>query len=94
MDVLKSNLGICESIIARINAWQGWPDGRGTNTYAVPRGHASESGQYWIPIKEVYGPNGKVMVSEIIAQLEAAEVANIMTYEALVAEGGIPSEVI
>ena len=81
MDVLKSNFGVCESIIARINAWQGWPDGRGTDTYAILRQHASEAGQYWIPIKEVYGPNGKVMVSDIVVQLEAAEVASIMSYD-------------
>ena len=91
VNVLKSNLGICQSIIARIDAWQGWPDGRGTNTYAIPREHASQPGQYWIPIKEVYGPNGKVMVSDIIAKLEASEVASMMTYEELVAEGALPT---
>lgn len=94
MDILKSNLGACTSIIARIDAWQGWPDGRGTNTYAIPREHASQSDQYWIPIKEVYGPNGKVILSEIINRLTAPEVASIMTYDALVAEGGIPMDTI
>ncbi len=90
MDVLKANFGICISVIARIDAWQGWPDGKGTNTYAVPREHAAQPGIYWIPIKEVYGPKGKVMVSDIVAQLEAAEVAAMIPYEQLEAEGAFP----
>ncbi len=95
MDVLKANLGICESVIARIDAWQGWPDGRGTNTYAIPRKHTGPShpDMYWIPIKEVYGPNGKVEISNLMAKLTAAEVAALITYDELVAEGGIPTEI-
>lgn len=93
IDVLKSNLGICTSVVARIDLWQGWPDGRGTNTYAIPREHASELGQYWIPIKEVYGPKGKVLISELIAKLTAADIAALITYDELVAEGGIPTKI-
>lgn len=90
MNVLKANFGICTSVVARIDAWQGWPDGRGTNTYAIPKEHASEAGKYWVPIKEVYGPNGKVMISDLMAKLEAAEVAALITYDELVAEDGLP----
>lgn len=90
MDILKSNLGVCTSVIVRLNTWQGWPDGKGTDTYAIPREHASEAGQYWIPIKDVYGPKGKVTVADIVSKLEAAEIASMMTYEELVAEGALP----
>lgn len=92
MDILKSNLGICQSVIARIDVWQGWPDGLGTNTYAIPEEHASEPGKYWIPIKEVYGPTGVVAVGAIVAKLEAAEIASLITYDELVAEGGVSTE--
>ena len=90
-DYVVSNRGVCESINARMNAWMGFPDGRGTDNYATVRQHARTRSKWFIVLKEVYAPNGKVRMSDMVARLTGAEVATIKTHAELVADGAFPS---
>jgi len=57
----------CINYIAKLDAMMGYPDGKGTTTYANPIPHDAKPGVFMVPIKSVWAPalGHQAMISDI-----------------------------
>jgi hypothetical protein len=102
--VVTQDFGSANSIVARMNILMGFPNARvKTDRYAVPIEHATNAGEYLVPIKEVGAPAfdvgnpgdpdfvpGVATVEDINGNLNPGERNTIKSREVLESEGAFP----
>jgi hypothetical protein len=92
--VVSPNLGLSQSINARMNVLMGFPNAEvKTDQYANPVEHAGDPGTWLLIVKEVGAPalpGGVATVEDINGELSPAELNSIKSRETLEAEGAFP----
>lgn len=100
--IVSQNFGNANSIVVRMNNFMGFPSASvKTDRYAIPQEHATNPGEYLIPIKTVGAPAiqtrldptlpiGIATVEDIRGELNPTERNAIKSRETLELEGAFP----
>ena len=93
IEYFVGTFGECTSLVARLNTLMGYPDQAAKTTkYAEPHEHAAKPGTWLVILKEVNAPKlgRRSRRTEIDNEMTPVERGQVMTRDALIAEGAWP----